>query len=154
MEWICVAKIGGDANIGKGIYTNFLDRKGMVRADLTVFRMADRCRVVDGADAGPRDFNYLRRVAADKGFDVTVTDVTEKVVTVGVWGPNARATVQKVVKDPDGLTQENLPFAAIKPVEIVGKAITAFRISYVGEQGFELHMAYDDGLAVWDARPA
>jgi glycine cleavage system aminomethyltransferase T/glycine/D-amino acid oxidase-like deaminating enzyme len=151
MEWVCVAKIGGDANIGKGIYTNFLDRKGMVRADLTVFRMADRCRVVDGADAGPRDFNYLRRVAADKGFAVTVTDVTEKVVAVGVWGPNARATLQKVVKDPDRVTQVNLPFAAIRPVEIAGKAITAFRISYVGEQGFELHMAYDDGLAVWDA---
>ena len=64
MEWVCAAKIGGDANIGKGIYTHFLDDNGMVRADLTVFRMADRCRVVDGADAGPRDFHYLRRVAA------------------------------------------------------------------------------------------
>ena len=151
MEWACAAKIGGDANIGKGVYTHFLDEEGMVRADLTVFRMADRCRVVDGADAGPRDFHYLRRVAADKGFDVTVTDVTEKIVTIGVWGPNARANLQKVVKDPEGLTQENFPFAAIKPIEIAGKAITAFRISYVGEQGFELHMAYDDGLAVWDA---
>ncbi len=151
MEWACAAKIGGDANIGKGVYTHFLDEEGMVRADLTVFRMADLCRVVDGADAGPRDFHYLRRVAADKGFDVTVTDLTEKIVTIGIWGPNARANLQKVAKDPERLTQENFPFAAIKPIEIAGKAITAFRISYVGEQGFELHMAYDDGLAVWDA---
>ncbi len=151
MEWVCAAKIGGDANAGKGIYTHFLDEEGMVRADLTVFRMADRCRVVDGADAGPRDFHHLRRVAADKGFDVTITDVTETIVTIGVWGPNARATLQKVVKDPEGLAPENFPFAAIRPVEIAGKAVTAFRISYVGEQGWELHMAYDDGLAVWDA---
>ena len=50
-------RIGGDANIGKGIYTHFLDDEGMVRADLTVIRMADRCRIVDGADAGPRDFH-------------------------------------------------------------------------------------------------
>ena len=63
MEWLCAAKIGGDANIGKGIYTHFLDDEGMVRADLTVIRMADRCRVIDGADAGPRDFHYMRRVA-------------------------------------------------------------------------------------------
>jgi glycine cleavage system aminomethyltransferase T/glycine/D-amino acid oxidase-like deaminating enzyme len=151
MEWASAARIGGDANIGKGVYTHFLDEEGMVRADLTVFRMADRCRVVDGADAGPRDFHYLRRAAADKGFDATVTAVTEKIVTIGVWGPNARATLQKVVKDPDGLKPENFPFAAIKPIEIAGKTITAFRISYVGEQGFELHMNYDDGLAVWDA---
>ena len=59
MEWLCAAKIGGDAMIGKGIYTHFLDDEGMVRADLTVIRMADRCRVIDGADAGPRDFRYM-----------------------------------------------------------------------------------------------
>jgi glycine cleavage system aminomethyltransferase T len=151
MEWLCAAKIGGEANIGKGIYTHFLDEEGMVRADLTVFRMADRCRVVDGADAGPRDFNYMNRVAQDKGFDVTVTDVTEKYITLGIWGPNARVTLQKVVEDPGGLSQENFPFAAIKPIRIAGKDVTAFRISYVGEQGWELHMAYEDGLAVWDA---
>ncbi|KQZ13876.1 dehydrogenase [Mesorhizobium sp. Root554] len=151
MEWLCAARIGGDANIGKGIYTHFLDEQGMVRADFTAIRMADRIRMIDGADAGPRDFHYMRRVAEDKGFDVTITDVTEKYVTIGIWGPNARTTLQKVVEDPDGLTLENFPFAAIKPVRIGGKDVTAFRISYVGEQGWELHMRYEDGLAVWDA---
>jgi glycine cleavage system aminomethyltransferase T/glycine/D-amino acid oxidase-like deaminating enzyme len=151
MEWLCAAKIDGPTNIGKGIYTHFLDDEGMVRADFTVIRMADRCRMINGADAGPRDFHYMRRVAEDKGFDVTITDVTEKYVTIGIWGPNARANLSKVVEDPDGLAPENFPFAAIKPVRIAGKAVTAFRISYVGEQGWELHMAYEDGLAVWDA---
>jgi glycine cleavage system aminomethyltransferase T len=46
-------------------------------------------------------------VAADKGFDVTLADVAEKIVTIGVWGPNARATLQKVVKGPGGLEAEN-----------------------------------------------
>jgi glycine cleavage system aminomethyltransferase T/glycine/D-amino acid oxidase-like deaminating enzyme len=151
MEWLCAAKIGGDANIGKGIYTHFLDDEGMVRADFTVIRLADRCRMINGADAGPRDFHYMRRVAQDKGFDVTITDVTEKYVTIGIWGPNARTNLQKVVEDPDALLPENFPFAAIRPIRIAGKAVTAFRISYVGEQGWELHMAYEDGLAVWDA---
>src|ERR1700722_12750445 len=151
MEWVCAAKIGGDANVGKGIYTHFLDDEGNVRADLTVFRMADRCRVVDGADAGPRDFHYVKRIAEDKGFNVAVTDVSEKFVTIGVWGPNARATLKKVVADPAALDPESFPFAAIKPIEIAGKTVSAFRISYVGEQGWELHMKYEDGLAVWDA---
>jgi glycine cleavage system aminomethyltransferase T/glycine/D-amino acid oxidase-like deaminating enzyme len=150
MEWLCAAKVGGDANVGKGIYTHFLDDEGNVRADLTVFRMADRCRVVDGADAGPRDFHYVKRVAEDKEFDVNVTDVSEKFVTIGLWGPNARATLKKVVTEPAALDPENFPFAAIKPIEIAGKSISAFRISYVGEQGWELHMKYEDGLAVWD----
>ena len=151
LEWLSAARIGGDANIGKGIYTHFLDDEGMVRADLTIMRTEGRCRVIDGADAGPRDLAYMRRVAADRGFDVTITDMTEKVVTIGIWGPNARATLQKVVEDPAALAPEAFAFATIKPVRIAGRDVEAFRISYVGEQGFELHMAYEDGLAVWDA---
>ncbi|MBT0782403.1 FAD-dependent oxidoreductase [Paracoccus sp. pheM1] len=151
LEWLCAAKIGGEGNIGKGIYTHFLDDEGNVRADFTVFRLADRCRLVNGADAGPRDLNYMRRVAQDRGLDVTITDVTEQFITIGIWGPNARVNLQKVVEDPAGLEKDAFPFAAIKPIRIAGRDVTAFRISYVGEQGWELHMAYEDGLAVWDA---
>lgn len=151
MEWLCAAKIGGDNNIGKGIYTHFLDDEGMVRADFTVMRMEDRCRLINGADAGPRDFHYMCRVAQDKGLDVTITDVTEKYITIGIWGPNARENLQKVVENPSALLPENFPFAAIRRIKIAGKSVAAFRISYVGEQGWELHMAYEDGLAVWDA---
>ncbi|MCX7306235.1 MAG: FAD-dependent oxidoreductase [Hyphomicrobiales bacterium] len=151
LEWLCAARIGGDANIGKGIYTHFLDDAGMVRADFTVFRLADRCRLVNGADAGPRDFHYMKRVAEDRGLDVTITDTSEKYITIGIWGPNARDTLKKAVADPAGLDIENFPFAAIKPIQIAGRPVTAFRISYVGEQGWELHMRYEDGLAVWDA---
>ncbi|MFO1144095.1 MAG: FAD-dependent oxidoreductase [Amaricoccus sp.] len=151
MEWLCAAKVGGDTNIGKGIYTHFLDDEGNVRADFTLFRLPDRIRMVNGADAGPRDFHYMRRVAEDKGLDVTIEDVAEKYVTIGIWGPNARTTLQKVVENPDALAPESFPFAALRPVRIAGRDVTAFRISYVGEQGWELHMAYDDGLAVWDA---
>ena len=151
MEWLCAAKIGGDANIGKGIYTHMLDDEGNVRADFTVFRMEDRCRLVNGADAGPRDLTYMRRTAQDKGWDVTITDVTEDFTTIGIWGPNARENLKKVVADPDALNVENFPFAAIRPITIAGKTVSAFRISYVGEQGWELHMRYEDGLAVWDA---
>ncbi len=151
LEWLCAARIGGDNNIGKGIYTHFLDDEGNVRADLTVFRMADRCRIVDGADAGPRDYNYVKRVAEDKGFDVTVTDVSEQYTTIGIWGPNARENLKKVVSDPAALDPENFPFAGIRQLEIAGKSVMALRLSYVGEQGWELHMKYEDGLAVWDA---
>ena len=151
LEWLCAARIGGDNNVGKGIYTHFLDDEGNVRADLTVFRMADRCRIVDGADAGPRDYHYVNRIAADKGFDVTVTDVSEEFTTIGIWGPNARENLKKVVSDPAALDPENFPFAAIRQIEIAGKPVSALRLSYVGEQGWELHMKYADGLAVWDA---
>lgn len=151
MEYLCVAKVGGDNQVGKGIYTHFLDENGMVRADFTVFRMEDRFRFVDGADAGNRDFVYMKRMAEDHGFDVEIVDRSIDFTTIGLWGPNARETLKKVVQDPTSLDPENFPFAAIKPLWIAGKEVSAFRISYVGEQGWELHMKYEDGLAVWDA---
>src|SRR5690606_25858835 len=102
-------------------------------------------------DALPIYLTYMRRVAQDQGLDVTLTDVSEDRITIGFWGPNARANLQKVVDTPAALEPEAFPFAAIRTLRVAGKEVTAFRISYVGEQGWELHMAYEDGLAVWDA---
>ena len=55
------------------------------------------------------------------------------------------------MSNPEDLSNENFPFVAVKDIEIAGKTVSAFRISYVGEQGWELHFEYDDGLAIWDA---
>ena len=150
MEYICVAKVGGTTPVGKGIYTHWLDAEGGVRADLTILRMDDRYRVIDGADAGNRDFIYLKRMADDHGYDVTIEDRTRDFGCLGVWGPNARATIEKVADDPDAWSQENFPFGSVKKLTIKGTTVSAFRISYVGEQGWELHFKYDDGLALWD----
>ncbi|MGO8141093.1 hypothetical protein AB9F34_34375, partial [Rhizobium leguminosarum] len=79
----------------------------------TVFRMADRCRLVNGAEAGPRDLHDMKRVAEDRGLDVSITDVSEKFVTIGIGGLNARDTLKKAAVDPAGLDQENFAFAAI-----------------------------------------
>ena len=149
MEWLCAAKIGGDANIGKGIYTHMLDEQGMVRADFTVFRLADRCRLVNGADAGPRDFHYMKRVAQDRGLDVTITDTSEKYITIGIWGPNARA-ILSAVTDAD-VSHEGFGFGTCREITIAGKTVLASRISYVGDLGWELYVPMADGLAVWDA---
>jgi glycine cleavage system aminomethyltransferase T/glycine/D-amino acid oxidase-like deaminating enzyme len=152
MEYLCVAKVAGDTPIGKGIYTHFLDHAGGVRADLTVLRMAENhFRVIDGADAGNRDYVWMRRMAEDRGFEAKIEDRSEDFGCIGLWGPNARATLQAVADDPDALTPENFPFAAVRDMRVKGTPVSAFRISYVGEQGWELHFSFDDGLALWDA---
>ena len=152
MEYLCVAKVGGNTPIGKGIYTHFLDHAGGVRADLTVMRLAeDHYRVIDGADAGNRDYVWMRRMGESRHCDVTITDRTEEQVCIGLWGPNARATLQAVADDPQGLEAGNFPFATVRDITVQGTPVSAFRISYVGEQGWELHCAYEHGLALWDA---
>lgn len=152
LEYVCVAKTGTDTPIGKGIYTHFLDEVGGVRADLTVIRMAeDHYRVMDGGDSGARDLVWLQRMAGDRGLNVSIDDRTTEFACLGLWGPNARKTLQKVVDDAEAVTHENHPFMTVKTITINGVSIAAFRISYVGEQGWELHFKYEDGLTVWDA---
>lgn len=153
MEFACVAKVGGDTPIGKGIYTHFLDAVGGVRADLTVLRLApDLFRVIDGADAGNRDFVWLKRMSEDQGLtNLQIIDRTTDIACLGLWGPNARATLQKVISADDDISHEAFPFATVRSISINGVQVTAFRISYVGEQGWELHFDYQDGLKVWDA---
>jgi len=150
MEFLCVARVGASTPVGKGIYTHFIDQEGGVRADLTVIRMDGRYRVIDGADAGNRDFVYMKRMAEDHGYEVTIEDRTRDFGCLGVWGPNARATLQTVTDDPEALSLESFPFASVKTIMIAGTPVSAFRISYVGEQGWELHFKFDDGLALWD----
>ena len=90
-------------------------------------------------------------MAQDRGANVTVTDTTTQFGCLGVWGPNARATIQKIADEPESWSHENFPFAALRNLTIKGVPVLAFRISYVGEQGWELHFKYEDGLALWDA---
>ncbi len=153
MEYLSVAKVGGDTPVGKGVYTHFLDHNAGVRADLTILRMAeDHFRVIDGGDSGNRDFIWMKRMSQDHGYaNVQIEDRTNDYSCLGVWGPNARSTLQKVVDDPEVLSNENFPFAALRTFKLAGVDVSAFRISYVGEQGWELHFAYEDGLKVWDA---
>jgi glycine cleavage system aminomethyltransferase T/glycine/D-amino acid oxidase-like deaminating enzyme len=153
MEYASVAKVAGDTAIGKGVYTHFLDKVGGVRADLTIVRLGENhFRIIDGGDAGNRDFVWLKRMSQDHGFaNVTLKDRTTDFGCIGLWGPNARATLTGLVDTADDISHEGFPFAAIRNITIAGKTVSAFRISYVGEQGWELHFKLEDGLAIWDA---
>ncbi len=151
LEYLSVAKVGGDTPIGKGVYTNFLDHEGGVRADLIIIRMAaDRYRVIDGADAGNRDCVWMKRMAEDRGLRVDIEERTDHFGCLGVWGPNARTTLQALADYPEQLTPENFPFTASRDVTLRGIPVSALRISYVGEQGWELHFPFSYGLSLWD----
>ena len=151
MEYACVAKVGGDTAVGKGVYTHFLDHAGGIRADLTVIRLAlDKFRVIDGADAGNRDYIWLKRIAEDKGWDVYIEDRSDHMACLGLWGPNARKMLQAIADKPEVLELENFPFATTKNITLRGIPVLAFRISYVGESGWELHVPFSYGLSLWD----
>jgi glycine cleavage system aminomethyltransferase T/glycine/D-amino acid oxidase-like deaminating enzyme len=152
LEYTAVARVGGATAIGKGVYTHFLDDKGGIRADLTIVRLAeDRFRIICGGDTGYRDLVWIRQMAAKRNADITIDNQTHKLATLGLWGPNARETLAQFVDDSESISLEGFPFATAKEIIVCGVSVWAFRISYVGEQGWELYFAFEDGLKIWDA---
>lgn len=132
-----------DRKPGSVTYTLLLDEAGGIRSDLTVARLAqDRFRI--GANS-PADLDWLREHAPDS---VTVRDITSGTCCVGIWGPLARALVQPLTRDDFSHTA----FGYFRAKEsVIGHVpVTALRLSYVGELGWELYTSADLGLRLWD----
>jgi glycine cleavage system aminomethyltransferase T len=158
LEYLSIAKVGGNTPEGRMIYTNFLDEDGGVHADLTISRLGtDRYRVVTGGADGNRDWVTLRNYRDDMGLNADINIRTHDIATLGLWGPQAKNALGHFI-DPNELTIENFPFVAAKNLTLNlsgGKKIDvwASRISYVGESGWEIYLNNDseEGLALYDS---
>ncbi|GAA1882682.1 FAD-dependent oxidoreductase [Streptomyces durmitorensis] len=128
---------------GAVTYTLLLDEAGGIRSDLTVARLApDRFQV--GANS-PADLDWLLRHAPD---DVHLRDITSGTCCIGVWGPLARDLVQPLTRDD--FSHEAFGYFRAKETYIGQVPVTAMRLSYVGELGWELYTSADTGLRLWD----
>ncbi|MGY0489783.1 GcvT family protein [Streptomyces sp. WG-D5] len=134
-----------DKPVGAVTYTLLLDEAGGVLSDLTVARLAeDRFQV--GANSN-LDLVRLRRHLPADGT-VQVRDITTGTACVGVWGPRARDLVQPLT-DAD-FSHEGFGYFKAKHAFVGDVPVTAMRLSYVGELGWELYTTADLGLRLWD----
>ncbi len=146
-EYLAVNKV--DKPVGSSTYTPWLNADGGFHSDLTMMRTAeDTVRIVTGVFDGGRDSFWIRKHMPEDG-SVTFTDLTKTTTTLGVWGPNAPKVVGKLT-DHD-LSQEGSPYGSLRQVELAGIPCTLFRISYVGDTGWEIYTSWDNGPALWDA---
>ncbi len=149
-DHLSVNKIAGT---GGTTYTPWLTPDGGFHSDLTMHRTADDVvRVVTGVFDGGRDLHWIRKYMPKDG-SVTVTDRTLEISTLGLWGPNAAALLTTLTEAD--LSFDGSPYGSIRDVTLTcdGESIdaTLFRISYVGDSGWELYVAWDDAPKVWDA---
>ena len=146
-----------DVAIGRGVYTPWLTPNGGFRGDLTIQRLGEQhFRVVTGAFDGGRDEYWIKRHMPLDG-SVTFENKSTGLCTIGVWGPNAKALVAKLhtpQRGEGGLDNESFPYGAVLDRLLAGIPCTMFRISYVGEFGWEITTKMEHGLKLWDALSA
>ena len=135
-----------DKSVGSVTYTMALDASGGVRSDITVARLSQDTFQV-GVN-GNLDLDYFRRQAPSDG-SIAVRDITGGTCCIGLWGPRARDVVTALSRDD--FRGESFKYFRCKQVRIAGVPVTAMRLSYVGELGWELYTTAEHGLRLWDA---
>ena len=146
LEHLAMARI--DVPVGRVVYTPLLTPAGTFRSDLTIVRRsATEFRVITGGAEGGRDLAWMRRHLPADGT-VQLTDSTSALTTIGLWGPRARDLVQPLTGQD--LSDAAFGFGTGREAVIAGVPVSMLRISYVGELGWELHVAAELAPRLWD----
>ena len=133
---------------GRVVYTAWTNEAGGFEADLTVTRLSeDRFLVVVGENSHGHTDTWMRRHIGENEF-VTITDITPGITQINVHGPKARDLMRKV-SEAD-LSNRAFPFMTAQEIDVGYFNVTALRVTYVGELGWELHVPNIHAVQVYD----
>jgi 4-methylaminobutanoate oxidase (formaldehyde-forming) len=136
-----------DRPVGSIVYTQLLDRRGGIQADLTVTRLgSERFMLVTGTAYGNHDAGWLRSNLPDDG-SVQIRDITSARVCFGIWGPRARDILASLTRDD--LSDAGFPYLTAREISVGSIPLLALRVTYVGELGWELYAPSEYGRALW-----
>ena len=128
---------------GSVTYCLMLTKSAGILSDVTVTRLGENEFMI-GAN-GAVDVARLQKVAPDTVF---VKDVTAGTVGLGLFGPHARKVVEKLTNVD--VSNEAFGYFKAKSLYLDQVPATLWRLSYVGELGYEIYTDADMALKLWD----
>ena len=146
LNYVCANNI--DQSPGRLVYTQWLNEKGGIEADLTVTRLSEEAfLIVTAAETEIRDFYWLKRQIPADAHCVLI-NVTSGMGVISIMGPRARDLMQSLT--PADMSNDAFPFATSAEIELGYALVRASRITYVGELGWELYVPTEFMLGVYD----
>jgi sarcosine dehydrogenase len=147
LDWICANDVGKP--VGRLTYTQLLNSRGGIEADLTVARLGeDRFHIVTGTGFRTHDFSWIKDHIGS-GMSADLVDVSEEFGTLSLMGPKAREVLAAVTSSD--ISNAAFPFGHVRELPIAGASARALRVTYVGELGWELHVPIAATREVFDA---
>jgi len=134
--------------VGKIVYTQWLNETGTIEADLTVTRMAEDRYMVLCADAAHTHVESWLHKYIPKEAHAFVTDVTSGYAMINVQGPKSRELITSATSAD--LSNDAFPYMTMQEIDIGYARPLAFRVTYVGELGYELYTPTEFALHVYD----
>jgi len=137
-----------DKPVGKVIYTAMLDSSGGIMCDLTVSRLGpQKYWVVTGGSVHGHDLAWMHAHLPKDG-SVHIQDISSSYCCVGLWGPQAPAVLQELTSAE--VSKSKFGFFTHRSFSIGNIPVLASRVSYVGEDGWEIYAPMESGLKLWD----
>jgi len=130
-------------SVGQVIYTPWCDEHGKVIDDGTVSRLEENTYRWTAADPSLRWFTQNA-----SGMDVHIEDISESIAALALQGPTSGHLLKSLVKDAD---IENLKYFRVTSGTIAGVPVEISRTGYTGDLGYEIWIATDEAVKVWDA---
>ncbi|MEO6301102.1 MAG: FAD-dependent oxidoreductase [Paracoccaceae bacterium] len=145
LSWIAAGN--ADREVGALTYTQLLNARGGIEADVTVARIAqDEFYITTGTGFATHDFDWIARHLTG---NCQLTDVTSGNAVLSLMGPEAREILARVCTDD--LSNAAFPFASNRRISVASCPVLALRVTYVGELGWELHMPVEVAVTVYEA---
>jgi glycine cleavage system T protein len=136
LQRVCANDVAVDP--GRIVYTQWLNQRGGIEADVTLTRLAETTFLaITSAATLRRDLAWLKRHIPDEAQCAAI-DVSSGEACLAVMGPHARRFLEALT--PDDISNAALPFARERTIELGMAHVRAHRISYVGELGYELYV--------------
>ncbi|MBL6951032.1 MAG: FAD-dependent oxidoreductase [Alphaproteobacteria bacterium] len=146
LNQVCANQI--DVAPGRTVYTQWLNERGGIEADLTVTRTAaDEFLVVTSATSQVRDFHWLKKHIPGDAH-AHLVDLTSAFAVLSIMGPRARDLLASVTDAAVG--NAAFPFGASREIAIGYATVRATRLTYVGELGWELYIPVEFAQGVYD----
>ncbi len=142
---------GADINtpVGMSVYTQFLNAKGGIEADVTITRLTESSfMVVSGHPSQTRD-QYWIREHADTRWNYEIFDATSAYALLTIHGPKARTILQSICGDD--LSNATFAFGAAREVDLAHARGWVIRRSFLGELGFEILLPTEFSAGVYEA---
>ena len=137
-----------DVTVGRTVYTQWLNDRGGIEADLTVTRIGENeFFIVTSATSQVRDFHWLKDHIPDEAH-AFLTDITSAQAVLSIMGPKARDLLTTITSSD--VSHNAFPFGQSKVIEIGNALVRATRLTYVGELGWELYIPMEFAQGVYD----
>ncbi|HYN34570.1 MAG TPA: aminomethyltransferase family protein, partial [Ilumatobacteraceae bacterium] len=134
--------------VGRCVYTQWMNERGEVKADVTITRLADDRFQVVVAEAFHRRVESMLARGMPDGARVVVTDVTSGWALLSVQGPGSRALLSELTTAD--LSNAEFPYLTAKEIDLHHARALAVRMSFVGELGWELFVPTEFSAGVYD----